>query len=544
MEEDNTVFVLQQALRRFNIKVSDTSVKEFLLAHPYYPSLKSVCDALKKWGIEHYPLKLEIAEIKELELPFIAHFNNSGGLLVFVEEIKNGEVKYFLQKGKSQHETFVKFAEKLSGALVLIEPGQKIQEVNYKQNRQNEILKSSLLPLGIITILTFATFSFFSIVSSGIQSEFVFWGLLFTKIIGIVASLFLVLHELKIHTPLGDKLCGFSSKTDCDAVLGSNASRMFGSINWADAGVIYFIGTIIYFLGSDNVASLGLLAILSAVSLPYPVFSIYYQSFKLKKWCPFCLMVQLVLIGEFLILLPIFQEYIFSFINLFRLATAFLLPAAIWILFKAYREKLVEQLQEHYLFLKLKRNPDLFRFLLKSNGNTELAETMDSIVLGNPDAPVTLTAFLSLYCKPCALAFKKMKVLLDNCPDIRINAVFSVYRDEETQHVINTLYYLYATKGTDPALKFLDQWYTHPAQLLKTLDKNDTIPEHYEVAERIRDTNNHLYAIYQIAGTPTIYVNGYKFPEQYEYSDLEYYIEDIKQLTRESKRQEACVISN
>ena len=49
--EDNTVFVLQKAIRKFKIKVTDTSIREYLLAHPYYPSLQSVCDALKKWAI-------------------------------------------------------------------------------------------------------------------------------------------------------------------------------------------------------------------------------------------------------------------------------------------------------------------------------------------------------------------------------------------------------------------------------------------------------------------------------------------------------------
>ena len=44
--------------------------------------------------------------------------------------------------------------------------------------------------------------------------------------------------------------------------------------------------------------------------------------------------------------------------------------------------------------------------------------------------------------------------------------------------------------------------------------------------------------------TPTIYVNGFKFPTQYEYSDIEYYIDEIKNLTRESKRQEACANCN
>lgn len=543
-QEDNTVFVLQKAIKEFKLKVSDTSIKEFLLAHPYYPSLKSVCDALKKWGIEHYPLKLETVEIKELELPFIAHLNISGGQLAFVEDINEGKVKYFLMSEKNQLEDFEKFAKKLSGAVVLIQPEQKSREVNFKQMRQNEILGKALLPLGILALILLAAYGLFPNMSSSIQFGFIFWGLLLTKIIGLAASLFLVLHEFKIHTSLGDKICGFSSKTDCDAVLASHASRLFGWINWADAGLIYFMGTFIYLLGTVGNSSLGILTIISLLTLPYPVFSIYYQSVKLRKWCPFCLVVQLVLIIEFLLLTSVLKIIMFSGIEVIRVSTSLFVPAAIWIIFRAYRIKLVEHKQEHFSFLKLKRNPELFRFLLKNNGYTEFPETGNNLALGTPGAQITLTAFLSLYCKPCAQAFKKLKTLLDNCSDIKINVIFSVYNDEETQNVINTLYYLYTTKRTDATLDFIDKWYLLPKQSRKKLFGNGITPEHYNVAEEIGNKNKQIFEKYQIAGTPTIYVNGYEFPRQYEYSDLEYYIEDIKQLTMESKRQEACVNCN
>jgi hypothetical protein len=42
------------------------------------------------------------------------------------------------------------------------------------------------------------------------------------------------------------------------------------------------------------------------------------------------------------------------------------------------------------------------------------------------------------------------------------------------------------------------------------------------------------------SSTPTIFVNGYKFSAQYEYSDMGYYIDELKKLNVESKRQEAC----
>lgn len=538
-KEENVVFVLQKAIKHFKIKVTKTTVKEFLLAHPYYPSLKSVCDALNKWKIENYPLSLELEAIKALEMPFIAHLKISGGQFVFVEGIRNSQVTFYTSEGKAINEDFEKFSEKLSGAVVVMEAGKNSGEKEYRQIRQNEILNKSLLPLSLITLFIFAFFNFIS----GSFNTFsiivpTFWGLLATKILGLTASIFLVLHELKVHTPLADKICGFSSKTDCDTVLSSNASKLFGWINWADAGLIFFSGSLIYLLGASRSNSLWVLAIISALSLPYPVFSIYYQSVKLKKWCPFCLIVQVVLIAEFFLLLMAFKSLAFSGIELLQLIVSFSIPAAVWFTFKAYYNKSGEQTKEHYSFLQFKRNPEIFLHLLQSKGYTEFHENENSLVLGNPNAKLTVTAFLSLYCNPCAGAFIKLKKLIDNCPDVKINAIFSVYEDEESKKLINTLYSTYYKKGTKQTMDFLYKWYSMPKQNRKSMYENE-LNENDDLTKQVGEKNNALFEQYKVAGTPTIYLNGYKFPNQYEYNDIEFYIDEIKNLTRESKRQEA-----
>ena len=543
-KEDNTVFVLQQAIKRFKIKVTDTSIREFLLAHPDYPSLKSVCDALNKWGIEHYALKLEINEIREFDLPFIAHLNISEGQLVFVEKIENGNVFYSVIMGEDQTETFEKFAEKLSGAVVVMENGANAGEKGHKQLRQNEILNNILLPFGIFAALLLGLLSIsISYGDWGAKLTLLFWGLIITKITGITASLLLVMHKFKIHSPLTDKICGFSSKTDCVEVLASNASHLFGWFNWADAGLIYFIGTLIYLLGSVGNTSLGFLALISLISLPYPIFSIYYQSVKLKKWCPFCMLVQLVLIAEFTLLFPVFKAISITGTDVVKLISSFIIPAALWLIYKAYYSKLIDFKSNQYSFLQFKRSPEIFAFLLKNNNFNEIIENKNSLILGSPNAPVTVTAFLSLYCNPCAKAFNQLKSVLDNCKEVKINAIFSIYGDEETHKVINILYYLNTEKGSKTTLEFLDNWYSLPKESRKPLCSKEILPEQFNIAQQVGNENIKLFEKYQVAGTPTIFVNGYLFPKQYEYGDIEYYFENIKQLTWENNRQEACTIS-
>ncbi len=542
-KEDNTIFVLQTLIRRSRIKVSDSAIKEFLLSHPYYPTLKSICDALKKWKVDYYPLKLELAEIRDLGRPFIAHLNVSGGQLAFVEPLTNGQVSYAVHKGRTLKESFDVFSKKLSGAVILIDKGKNSGEKKYRGKRQHEMLTKSLLPLTIITILLLLLWNLFLnfrnlIVHPGINIV----ELLITKFIGIAASVFLILKEWKISTRLTEKICHFNSQTDCDAVLSSPASRLFGWISWADAGLIYFTGTLLFLSGIPANASLGLLALISLLSLPYPIFSIYYQSVKLKKWCPFCLVVQLVLIAEFIILFPFLQTLTFPSIEeILRLLLSFLVPALFWLTFKTWQDQSGKLEEKQASLLMLKRDPDLFRFLLTKNGYTEFPEVeeKDALVLGNPNAPVVLTAFLSLYCNPCAKAFKQLKSLSESSSELKIQIIFSVYNDEKTLKLINTIYYLYHSEGSQTVTDFLYRWYSTAKELRETLSSPINLTEGFNKAGQVGVENKRLFETYQVSGTPTIFVNGYKFPGHYEYQDLEYYIDDLKQLTLESKRQEA-----
>lgn len=478
-------------------------------------------------------------------MPFIAHLKISDGQLAFVQEIKNGKVRYTLLEQKSIEEDFETFSIKLSGAVVVMEGGKESGEKEYRVKRQGEVLNRSLLPLGIFTLLAFAAHFLLLNGTTFIQSGYLFWGLLITKIVGFSSSVILVLHELKISTPLADKICGFSSKTDCDTVLSSNASKLFGWLNWADVGLIYFTGTFLFLSLAESVSSLWFLSLLSAMSLPYPFFSIYFQTFIAKKWCPFCLLVQIILITEFVLLLPVLIQVHFSVLNALLLSLSLLVSASLWLIWKDRINKMQEFNIARYSYLGLKRRPQVFRSLLTDNGYEDILITPDSLVLGNPEAPVTLTAFLSLYCGPCATAFKQLKELLDSCMEVKINVIFSVYNDDESIKLVNTLYFIYKNRGKEQALDFLYKWYTLPEHNRKTLYEQEQMPEGFDHVDTIRKENKLLFEKYKIPGTPTVFANGYQYPvQQYNYGDVKYYIDDIKQIIMESKRQEACTQCN
>ena len=54
---ENPVNATIQLLRQLNIKVTNSSVNEAILAHPDYPSLLCISDCLKQWQVENIAVR-------------------------------------------------------------------------------------------------------------------------------------------------------------------------------------------------------------------------------------------------------------------------------------------------------------------------------------------------------------------------------------------------------------------------------------------------------------------------------------------------------
>lgn len=526
-EEDNVVFVLQKAIQHFGLKVTNPTVKEYLVSHPDYPSLKSVCDALCKWNIRHYPVRLEHYELLSLKIPFIAHLDVLDGLFVFVEKIEKDIVTYYYTPHKVVKESYGVFIRKFSGATLILESSPESGEKEFTQNHQNEILSKSLLPVTILTIFIMLISNFIYTQNiSLIINNYTNIGLVATKLIGLLASILLVLHEMKIHNPFTQKVCHFNSNFDCDVVLNSNASRLFGWINWADIGLIYFVGSLLYISIIQEQNNLWILSVLSLFALPYALFSIYYQSFRLKKWCPFCLSVQVILITEFILLYPTLISPSFLWIDILKLSSLLLVPASLWLILKKHTFVVGEKLNERISFLQLKRIPEVFTYLLKKGGFVEFQEGEELFVFGNPNGKITITAIISLHCQPCALVFNQLSDLLDQNPEIKLHIIFSVDLDENSQELVSKIYNLYKNKDENSTFEFLKEWYSTLNPSRMSLYK-DLFLEDIEITEKTGYQSEELFEKFNVLSTPKVFIDGYKFPSQYQLRDIEFFLEFI-----------------
>lgn len=520
--EDNTVSVIQRAIKYFKIPVTKSSVKETLKSNSYYPTFKSICDAFKEWKIEHYPLRYKPEEIKDIAAPYLVHFSSGGGQLAFVSGINNGRITYYESYNTKRETGFEDFIERCSGAVILLNPDERSGEKDYRKKRQDELISNGILPVTILSFLLFVILVVInSVVTGGILLQKMNGLLFLTKASGIALSVLLILHEFEVRLSLTEKLCHINKATNCNIVLNDKASKIFGWFGWVDVGFIYFTGCLLFLLQGSGTGDYSLLLILSALSLPYPLFSIYYQGFVLKKWCPMCLGVQLILIIEFILLMPEFPNLNFSFSNLTNLFITFLVTGIVYTLVVMYlRENMSNELN-YYKFLAFKKNPDVLRTLLLNQKHYDIPVTETSLVFGDRDSSIKITAFLSLQCSHCARAFDKIKELLKSDP----NTGISILLITSEVKILNTLYHLNRINKDDDALALLDQWYTMDSYSRSKLSDNLCIPEADDVSNEVNNENNNLYTEFNIIGTPTFFINGYLFPRQYDIDDVKYFSE-------------------
>ncbi|MDN5213739.1 vitamin K epoxide reductase family protein [Fulvivirgaceae bacterium BMA12] len=523
--EDNAVAVVKKAIKYYEIPVSNNTIAESLKSHPEYPSLKSICDVFDEWRVDNYPMRMDKTELIETGAPFIAHLNEEGEKLAFVPGLNSDpELKYFDSSGKNKVLDEDVFFERYTGIALFIDPDKNAGEEGYVQKKQVDLLHKSILYLAGIALILFIGYSILSF-NDRLSITPVNITLFFTRLIGLGLSLLLVLKDLNIDSNLTDKLCGLHKKTNCNSMVNADASKIFGWVHWSDIGLIYFLSGLLTLTSVSNPGDLKLLAILSFGALGFVVFSIYYQAIVVKIWCLLCVLIQFVLLTEaalfYTYLLPIDVTWIAAL----KYGSLLVTTTFGVVLYKTYFKN--KQLSQHekLAHLRFKRNPKVFSKLLFENKHKIFDLSKEVFVVGNPEAPVEITAFLSLNCAPCQKAFNQLKTVFNN-ENIKINLIFSLHDHDKS--FVNRIAQLYNEKKHREATELLDVWYHSKGNLPNSLIKQAKESEPDDHFEKIQKAHGELFLFAGISETPTIFVQGYNLPEEYRIKDIVYFIDFLK----------------
>lgn len=530
---ENAIAVTIQLLKRLNVKVTESAVSSAMEYHPDYPSLFSISDSLNRWHVNNLALQVKAEQLHDLPLPFIAHLKKGSGYFTLVTKLDSESIFHISENGKEVQQKKNLFIEKWSGIVLVAEADEKSGEVNYKKQRREELFYENRLLAVLVALITFSLA--FNYVSIPVNSPLSFLPLVLLqlKIVGSLVTGILLWYEIDKSNPLLKEICSGGTKTNCDAVLDSKGSKLFGLISWSEIGFFYFASGLLFLLISTaNVTdAFNLLSWLALLACPYILYSVFYQWRIVKKWCPLCLLVQGILALESVVAYWGFRRgelYLMSYkaSTFYHFIFVMALILVSWLLIKPLLLKAQQVMTITKENIRLKYNSDIFQTLLvKQKLITELPLGL-GITLGNPEAKHTLIKVCNPYCNPCAKAHPVLEQLLASRSDIKVQIIFTAMDDDRDRRAEPVKHLMAISEKGDNELmqKALGDWYN-------ANEKNyQAFAAKYVMNGALKTQGHKLQAMYKwcettnVEFTPTYFLNGYQLPELYKLNDLKYLI--------------------
>lgn len=338
-------------------------------------------------------------------------------------------------------------------------------------------------------------------------------------------SFLLVLKDLNINISLVDTLCNINKKTDCNSLLRTDAAKVFGWIHWSDVGLIYFFTGLLMMVSIRDSSEFGLMTIIALCALGYVVFSLYYQIGIVKMWCTLCVGVQVVFVVEAVLYITAGWSFDLTGLALLKYMSIGLVITFAFATYKIYANSKKRAYQERLSYLKLKRNPKVFTSLLYKGKKNNWDISNEIFTIGKEEAKVAVCAFLSLHCFPCQKAFNELKWLFEQ-EQVKTHLVFSLRNDDKV--FVIQMVRLFKEKKYKGAIKLLETWYNRRSLKHMIYDGNEEKDSNDKVFKSLQNTHRELFKTAKTKATPALFVNGYRFPKEYQFSELDYFIDELK----------------
>lgn len=514
------------------VPVSKTTLKRELEEHPYYPSLYSLSRVFTLFGVENEAFEVEPDKFGDFEPPFFAYYSEegSGKIFVLVTRVTDSEVTYMINEQKSMvvsREHFLgRFEQVIFAAEKNPESGEK--EYNASVKAERGLRKSRILQFSGLALLIAVVFGQFFYSLDTVTWTAVIVSL--TKLAGIGVTLLLLTYETGDKTnSLVKNICSSGRQFNCDAVINSKASRIFG-LSWGEVGFFYFAATCLFLLlpGMAFTGKLPFLAGASVLVSPYIIFSLYYQWRVVKQWCPLCLLVQTVLAleaiwGVFYFIAPGSIPFNTPVTEIaINAAIAIFTPIIGWQLLKPVLQKARSSAIYRQAYTRLQHHPDVIKTLIGQQDAAPEGWEQLGITLGKTSAPNTIIKVCNPYCGPCARAHTVLEELLNINKDIKVKIIFNTTNSDHDRSapVVRHLLAIYEKGMETETVNALDDWY------LAEKKNYDEFSEKYPMNGTLTQQDDKIAKMSEwcrkagIHYTPTIYVNGKRLPEDYDASIL------------------------
>jgi len=516
----NNYNYLFQYLEKEGITFDKSKFLYQIQSHPDYPTLIALTDTLNFFKISNGVIKVGQSDIDLLPERFISFQNDQKRetLPFFIE--KNNDFYTLTHDQQTLKISKSELYSGWTGTVLLVEKNDMPESIALSKRKFPLLLSITLL-------LFFINFYFIS--ASSIAAFLVFFPLA-----GVLLSIASLKDVLGIKNTIIDGLCSGSDATSCNQIQQSVKWKLFKYIELSDLSLTFFLSQSLGFFVFTSNWNLGQYLIfqktLLFMSLPFLLSSLYFQKYVEKKWCQICLLIITTILLEFSALLYLTSwEFSFSIRLAVLFALLFFATALVW-------QKLKKILNENKKLRDLEiranrfiRNYETFkRFLLLSKKTDFIDLGHESIWIGNPRSKVRLVLVFSPFCKHCEATFRIVTKILQEYDgkigfDIRFDV--STNDDVESQEIHQKFLQIYLQGGEIPFMEALAHWF-------RNLDKNSL--EEFVTGDFddqkvtcILEKQFQMNQENEIRYTPTIIINQYVFPKEYQKEELIYFIEDL-----------------
>jgi uncharacterized membrane protein len=522
-KNSNADAVLIKLVRYYGLAISKESISAELAIHPDYPSLSAISGVLHFFNIGHNAYRIDKEQLKALPAPFVVQSRSNGGDFLFIADKTE---KYVLASNENWEKHSMPYSdfERLFNGIILIVDEESLPSVKSGVIVNTQRIKSPAIALAaLLVILSLLLLNGNFVASLNLPLA----TLLILKLLGIAITILLLLNLINEGRTAPSRFCKANTSSDCNAVLSSNASRLFGWLSWSEIGFFYFSGTFLALLSLHG--SLGVMIMLmtmNILSLPYTFYSIYYQWRVARSWCVLCCTVQALLWLELIpnILLLRSGVYLQNGSNLGTLVAALFLPVICWALLKPImaRAHQTYTLERQLRFFKY--NTFLFSKLLEEQPRYREPDENWSVLLGSTAPRNIITVVTNPYCQPCSVVHKMLHQLLEKREDIQARIIFSIHDNDDENKKKISCHILTLNELDDRSMlkNALHDWYekkdydswaeTYPAQINE---------KSYSKIDRQKAWCNMV----DVRQTPTILLNGHRLPDHYTLADIRYMLE-------------------
>lgn len=502
-------------LKKNNISINVEEFRLHVEGHPDFPSLLSISDALTFLNVSNKAFTITPEEYPLLPKNFIALVDQDLKIVETTDHI-------FFMSDKKSVEDF--------NVVLLIDTDDDDDE-----NVTPPIFKAFSPETLIVVSLTLLF-----LYSASIHQEYFFLNIFLFSI--SMASLVLASNAFKktkeLSSLIPDTFCKNNMiRTDCDSVMGSKKWKIFNIIDLAAISVSFFLAEILcisFFTFFDRFLPFTAILknILATCFLPISFISLFYQGFIIKKWCSICLLIicttylQLFVLFRFGANTPFEFPYLLYTFFIFAFCTLGIL------LYSNIITKSNELLTQQKKFFRFRRNVNFFKNNLLAEKKIQDTNLNYGFKIGQTNHDTAIIFITSPYCDFCKKLQPAITRIAKNNDynfstylffDIDINKV-----PENMKIVYRTLTAIYLYRGAEQFLEALDSWHTSYDN-----GKNNTWLPAYGFSY---DTNNiDVFLENQknwcnnndIIFFPEIFIDGYKYPREYDREDLEFFLAEI-----------------